>query len=83
MDGHLVLASSDSKIRCSLENFTMDVERWLAAFYSCVRTSYGNDAARSTFSTSPDPYSGRLRPGRTGRCLALSEINIAPLAARI
>jgi hypothetical protein len=33
MDGHLVLASSDSKIGCSLENFTMDAERWLAALY--------------------------------------------------
>jgi hypothetical protein len=47
MDGHLVLASSDSKIRCSLENFALDAERWLAALYWCVRTSYGNDAARA------------------------------------
>ncbi|MCU1250498.1 MAG: hypothetical protein JWQ49_3527 [Edaphobacter sp.] len=45
MDGHLVLASSNSKIRCSLENFTLDAERWLAALYWCVRTSYGDDAA--------------------------------------
>ena len=41
MDGHLVPASSNSKIRCSLENFTLDVERWFAALYwrmrGCVR----------------------------------------------
>jgi hypothetical protein len=47
MDGHLVLPSSDSKIRCSLENFTLDAERWLAALYWCIRTSYGNDAAHA------------------------------------
>jgi hypothetical protein len=47
MDGHLVLASSDSKIRCSLENFILDAERWLAALYWYVRTSYGNDAAHA------------------------------------
>ena len=45
MDGHLVLASS--KIRCTLENFTLDAERWLAALYWCVRTSYGDDAAHA------------------------------------
>ena len=45
MDGHIVPATSGSKIRCSLENFTLDAERWIAAFYWCVRTSYGNDAA--------------------------------------
>ena len=33
MDGHLVPASSNSKILCSLENFTLDAERWLAALY--------------------------------------------------
>jgi hypothetical protein len=38
MDGHLVHASSNSNIRCSLENFTLDPERWLAALYWCVRT---------------------------------------------
>jgi hypothetical protein len=47
MDGHLVLASSDSKIRCSLDNFALDAEHWLAALYWCVRTSYGNDAAHA------------------------------------
>ena len=47
MDGHLVLASSDSKILCSLENFTLDAERWLAALYCYVQTSYGDDAARA------------------------------------
>jgi hypothetical protein len=30
MDGHLVPASSNSKFHCSLENFTLDAERWLA-----------------------------------------------------
>jgi hypothetical protein len=45
IDGHLVPASSNSKFRCSLENFTLDAERWLAALYWCVRTSYGDDAA--------------------------------------
>jgi hypothetical protein len=52
MDGHLVPASSnskiccslDSKICCSLEDFTLDAERWLAALYRCVRTGYGDDA---------------------------------------
>jgi hypothetical protein len=47
MDGHLVLASSDSKIRYSLENFTLDAERWLTALYWCVRTSCGDDAAHA------------------------------------
>jgi hypothetical protein len=47
MDGHLVPASSNSKFRCSLENFTLDAERWLAALYWCVRTSYGEDAAHA------------------------------------
>ena len=47
MDGHLVPASFNSKIRCSLENFTLDAERWLAALYWCVRTSYGNNAAHA------------------------------------
>jgi hypothetical protein len=45
MDGHLVPAGYDTNIRCSLENFTSDAERWLAALYWCVRTSYGDDAA--------------------------------------
>jgi len=45
MDGHLVPATSDSKICRSLENFTLDAERWLAALYRCVRTSYGDEAA--------------------------------------
>jgi hypothetical protein len=47
MDGHLVQASSNSSIRCSLESFTSDAERWLAALYWCVRTSYGDDAAHA------------------------------------
>ena len=47
MEGHLVFASSESKIRFSLENFTLDAERWLAALYCCVRTSYGSDAAHA------------------------------------
>ena len=47
MDGHLVPASSNSKIRCSLENFTLDAERWLAALHWCVRNNYGDDAAHA------------------------------------
>ena len=47
MDGHIGPASSNSKFRCSLENFTLDAEHWLAALYWCVRTSYGDDAAHS------------------------------------
>ena len=47
MDGHLVLASSNLKIHGSLENFTLDAERWLAAFYCSVWTNYGNDAANA------------------------------------
>jgi hypothetical protein len=47
MDGHLVPASSNSDIRCFLENFTLDAERWLSALYWCVRKSYGDDAARA------------------------------------
>ncbi len=47
VDGHLVLASSDSKILCSPENFTLDSERWLAALYCYAQTSYGDDAARA------------------------------------
>jgi hypothetical protein len=47
MDGHLVPASSNSDIRYFLENFTLDAERWLSALYRCVRTSYGDDAARA------------------------------------
>jgi hypothetical protein len=43
MDGHLVPASSNLNIRCPLENFTLDAERWLAALYWSVRTSYGDD----------------------------------------
>ena len=38
---------SESKIRFSLENFTLDAERWLAALYWCVRTSCGDDAAHA------------------------------------
>ena len=45
MDGHLVLTRSSSKIDRSLENFTLDAERWLAALYWCVRTGHGDDAA--------------------------------------
>jgi hypothetical protein len=47
MDGHLVSASSNSKIRCSLENFTLDAERWLAALYWSVRATDGDDAAHA------------------------------------
>jgi hypothetical protein len=47
MDGHLVTASSNSKICCSLENFTLDAERWLASLHWCVRTSYGDEAAQA------------------------------------
>ena len=47
MDGHLVPASSNSDIRYFLENFTLDAKRWLSALYGCVRTSYGDDAARA------------------------------------
>jgi hypothetical protein len=47
MDGHLVTASSNSKSGCSLENLTVDAERWIAALYSSVRTSYGDDAAQA------------------------------------
>ena len=45
MDRHLVPTTSNSKIHCPLENVTSDAERWLAALYRCVRTSYGDDAA--------------------------------------
>ena len=47
MDGHLVPASFHSDICYFLENFTLDAERWLSALYRCVRTSYGDDAARA------------------------------------
>jgi hypothetical protein len=47
MDGHLVPGSSNLNIRCPLENFTLDAERWLAALYWSVRTSYGDDAAHA------------------------------------
>jgi hypothetical protein len=47
MDGHLAPARSNSNIRCSLENFTLDAGRWLSALYWCVRTSYGDDAAHA------------------------------------
>jgi hypothetical protein len=47
MDRHLVPVSSKSTVRGSLENFTSDAERWFAAFYWCVRTSYGDDAAHA------------------------------------
>lgn len=47
MDAHLVPPGSNSKAGCSLENFTLNAERWLAALYWCVRTSYGYDAARA------------------------------------
>jgi hypothetical protein len=47
MDGHLGPASSNSKVCCSMESFTLDAERWLAALYCCVRTSYGDDAAHA------------------------------------
>jgi hypothetical protein len=47
MDGHLLPASSHSKSRYSLESFTSDAERWLAALYWSVRTSYGDDAAHA------------------------------------
>jgi hypothetical protein len=45
MDGDLVPVGSNSTIHGSLENFTLDAERWLAALYCCVRTNYGDDAA--------------------------------------
>jgi hypothetical protein len=47
MDGHLVPTSSNSNIPCSLENFTSDAERWLAALYWCVLRSYGDNAAHA------------------------------------
>ena len=46
MDKHLVPPSSNLVIRGCLENFTSDAERWLAALYWCMRTSYGDDAAQ-------------------------------------
>jgi hypothetical protein len=45
MDAQLV-SSPNAKIRDSLEIFTLDAERWLAALYWSVRTCYGNQAAR-------------------------------------
>ena len=45
--GILFLPVSNSKICCSLKKFTLDAERWLAALYWCVRTSYGDDAAHA------------------------------------
>jgi choline dehydrogenase-like flavoprotein len=47
MGRHLVPASSNSKIRCAMENFTLDAERCLAALYWGVRTSCGDDAAHA------------------------------------
>jgi hypothetical protein len=47
MDGHLVPAASNSRNPCSLENFTLDAEHWLAALHWCVRTSYDDDAAQA------------------------------------
>ena len=47
MEGHPDPASSNSKIRGSLKNFTLYAERWLAALYWCARTSYGDDAAHA------------------------------------
>ena len=35
------------QISAALENVTLDAERWLAALYWCVRTSYGDDAAHA------------------------------------
>lgn len=45
VNGHFVPSACDRKIHCSLEDFTLDAERWFAALYWCVRTSYGDDAA--------------------------------------
>jgi hypothetical protein len=71
MDGHLVPASSNSKIRCSLENFTLDAERWLASLYWCVRTSYGDDAAHAAADCWLQVFEERLRrikrPSRTDK----------------
>lgn len=47
MYGHLVPVSSNSTICGSLEDFTSDAERWLAALYWSVRADYGDDAARA------------------------------------
>jgi hypothetical protein len=47
MDGPLIPVTSNSKIRCSLENFTLDAESWLAALYKCVQTSYGDVSAHA------------------------------------
>ena len=47
MDRHLVPVSSDSTVGNSLENFTSNAERWFAALYWCIRTSYGDDAAHA------------------------------------
>ena len=45
MDGHLGSVRSNSTIRGTQEDFTSDAERWLAALYWYMRTSYGDDAA--------------------------------------
>ena len=47
MGGHLGPVSSNSRSGFPLENLTVEAERWIAALYSCVRTSYGDDAART------------------------------------
>ena len=61
MDRHLVPVSSNSTIRGSLENFTLDAERWLAALYCCVRTSYGDDAAHGAAECWLGVFEKRLR----------------------
>ena len=45
MDAHLAF-HSNAKICDSLEIFTLDAERWLAALYWCVRKRYWDQAAR-------------------------------------
>jgi hypothetical protein len=61
MDGHLVPVTSNSTIRSSLENFTLDAEHWLAALYCCVRTSYGDDAAHGAAECWLRVFEERLR----------------------
>jgi hypothetical protein len=81
MDGHLVPASSNSKICCSLENFTLDAERWLAALYGCVRTSYGDDAAHAAADCWLRVFEERLEGSRptAPSCVSMIEFGVSSL----
>jgi hypothetical protein len=91
MDGHLVRASSNSKIPCSVENFTLDAERWLAALHWSVRTSYGNEAAHAAANCWLQVFEERLEGSSglpeltrvTAEAIALFESTIAKPSASL